>query len=246
MSACSAAVRRGLDPEPGVVLDLLPTLARRAAADLEHAPAEDILGWAIDTFGDRFAVASSMAEAVLVDMVSRLHPGVPVLFLDTGYHFAETIGTRDTVAARYDVPLLTITPRQSVAEQEQSYGPRLYERDPDRCCALRKVEPLERALSPYLSWATGIRRDETDDRREVPVVSWDPDRGKVKVHPLATWTQSQVDDYVREHDVVVNPLLADGYPSIGCAPCTRRVAGGADPRSGRWAGLAKSECGLHR
>jgi len=223
----------------------LAALAADAAARLEGAHPLDVLRWADAEFGDRLCVASSMGDAVLPHLASRVRPGIPVVFLDTGYHFAETIGTRDAVAATLPVTVLTITPRQTVAEQDAEYGPRLHDRDPDRCCALRKVEPLRRALAPYTAWAAGLRRDESDTRRDTPVVEWDARRGMVKVHPLACWTQDDVDAYVAEHGVLVNPLRWDGYPSIGCAPCTRRVAEGEDARAGRWAGTAKTECGLH-
>jgi phosphoadenosine phosphosulfate reductase len=168
-----------------------------------------------------------------------------VVFLDTGYHFAETIGTRDAVAATLPVNVVTLTPRQSVAEQDASYGKDLFARDPDLCCALRKVEPLRRGLESYDAWATGLRRAETHDRVIAPVVGWDEGKQKVKVSPLARWSDEDVERYVTEHDVLLNPLQFDGYPSIGCWPCTRRVAPGEDPRSGRWAGTAKTECGIH-
>jgi phosphoadenosine phosphosulfate reductase len=223
----------------------LAATAATAGAELEGARAEDILAWALDQWHPRLAIASSMADAVLIDMASRIRSGVPVLFLDTGYHFAETIGTRDAVAATYDVTLLTILPTRTVAEQDAEFGPELWQRAPDRCCAMRKVEPLARALEPYVAWASGIRRDETPDRADMRVVEWDERRGMVKVNPLAAWTDDDVTAYVAEHNVLVNPLTYDGYPSIGCAPCTRRVAPGNDPRSGRWAGTGKTECGLH-
>jgi phosphoadenosine phosphosulfate reductase len=168
-----------------------------------------------------------------------------VVFLDTGYHFAETIGMRDAVAATLPVTVLSIQPRRTVAEQDADLGPRLFERDPDRCCALRKVEPLARALARYTAWAAGIRRDESSSRQDIRVVEWDARRGMVKVNPLAHWTEDDVDAYAAEHGVLVSPLRYDGYQSIGCAPCTRRVAAGDDPRGGRWAGTAKTECGLH-
>lgn len=231
-------------PTPTDLHDLA-ALATGAGEAFEGAPAQDILSWALDRFHPRLAIASAMADAVLVDMASRLRPGVPVLFLETGYHFAETIGTRDAIASSYDVELQTIAPRQSVAEQDARYGARLHERDPGLCCALRKTEPLARALKPYVAWASGIRREEAPTRADTRVVEWDARRGKVKLNPLAAWTIEDVDRYVADHDVVVNPLRYDGFPSIGCAPCTRRVESGADPRSGRWAGTAKVECGLH-
>ena len=187
-----------------------------------------------------------MADAVLAHLASRAAPGVDVVFLDTGYHFAETIGTRDAVAATLPVNLITITPVQTVAEQDATYGKDLFARDPDLCCALRKVEPLEDALPAYDAWATGLRRDETPNRVNTPVVGWDEKKRKVKVSPIARWTRDDVDRYIAENGVLVNPLQYDGYPSIGCWPCTRRVAPGEDPRSGRWAGPGKTECGIHQ
>lgn len=220
-------------------------LATQAGRELEDASAPEILSWAADTFGERFCVTSSMEDAVVAHLASRARPGVDVVFLDTGYHFPETIGTRDAVAAVMDVRLITLTPRRSVAEQDAVHGPRLHDRDPDLCCALRKVKPLEEGLRAYDAWATGLRRDESPARAHTPVVGWDARRGKVKVSPIARWTQDDVDAYVAEHGVLTNPLLQDGYASVGCAPCTRRVREGEDARAGRWAGRAKTECGLH-
>ncbi|MGB6224571.1 MAG: phosphoadenylyl-sulfate reductase [Pseudonocardiaceae bacterium] len=224
----------------------LEQLARRAGRELQSAPAQEVLRWAVQTFGARFAVASSMQDAVLVHLVSQVAPGVDVLFVDTGYHFAETLGTRDVVAATYHVNLITLRPRQTVAEQDSSHGPKLHDRDPDRCCAVRKVAPLDRALARYDAWATGLRRDEAPTRAATPVVSYDANRGKVKIAPLAAWSDADVADYIAEHHILINPLLTAGYPSIGCAPCTRAVTAGQDPRSGRWAGSTKTECGIHR
>ena len=223
----------------------LREIVSHVGAELELAPAEDIIEWAVATFGDRFCITSSMADAVLSHLASKVAPGIDVVFLDTGYHFAETIGTRDAVEAVMDVNVITLTPRQTVAEQDAEYGPKLHDRDPDLCCALRKVRPLEEGLRDYLSWATGLRRDESPTRANTPVVGWDEKRQKVKISPIARWTQDDVDAYVAEHGVLTNPLLTDGYPSIGCAPCTRRVLEGEDARAGRWAGRAKTECGLH-
>jgi len=191
-------------------------------------------------------VASSMQDAVLVHLVSQVAPGVDVIFLDTGYHFAETLGTRDAVAATYQVDLITVVPRQTVAEQDASYGPGLHARDPDLCCGLRKVAPLDRALRRYDAWATGVRRVEAPTRAGTPVVSYDARRRKVKIAPLASWSDADVEDYVAEHGILINPLRSAGYPSIGCAPCTRAVAISDDSRAGRWAGSPKIECGLHR
>jgi phosphoadenosine phosphosulfate reductase len=224
----------------------LKELVRHAGAELELAPAEVILEWAVATFGARFCVTSSMGDAVLAHLASQVAPGIDVVFLDTGYHFAETIGTRDAVEATLPVNLISITPAQSVAEQDAMHGKDLFARDPDLCCALRKVKPLEDALAGYDAWATGLRRAETRNRVIAPVIGWDEKKRKVKVSPLARWSDEQVERYVAENGVLVNPLAYDGYPSIGCWPCTRRVAPGEDPRSGRWAGTGKTECGIHQ
>jgi phosphoadenosine phosphosulfate reductase len=220
-------------------------LAEQAAQSLAGAPAQDVIGWAAQTFGSRLCITSSMTDAVIIHLTSRQVPGIDVLFLDTGYHFPETIGTRDAVSAVYPVNVVNVTPPTTVAEQDAGLGPRLYSRNPDLCCYLRKVVPLEQSLAPYDAWITGVRRDETDARSDTSVVSWDPQREMVKVNPIVDWSQQEVDDYIAENGVLVNPLVYDGYPSIGCRTCTVKVADGADPRSGRWAGTAKTECGIH-
>ena len=220
-------------------------LARAAARQLEGAPAADVVAWAFEQFDDEVCVASSMQDAVLVHLAATVRPGVPVVFLDTGYHFAETIGTRDAAAAAYPVQLVNVTPARTVAQQDAEHGPALHDRDPDLCCALRKVEPLERGLAPYAAWVTGLRRVDAATRAALPVVQWDARRGMVKVNPLAAWDDDDVAGYVERHGVLVNPLLQLGYASIGCAPCTRPVAPGEDARAGRWAGSGKTECGLH-
>jgi phosphoadenosine phosphosulfate reductase len=225
--------------------DELRRIAERAAAELADATAERALRWVAQTFGDRWCVASNMQDAVLVHLASSIKPGVEVLFLETGYHFAETIGTRDAVSLVYPVKVIDVRPRQTVAEQDASEGPRLYERDPGRCCALRKVIPLAERLRGYDAWVTGVRRVEAPTRANTPIVTFDEKFDLVKVNPLATWTDEDTADYISRHGVLVNPLVAAGYPSIGCAPCTAKPLPGADPRSGRWAGLAKTECGLH-
>jgi phosphoadenosine phosphosulfate reductase len=226
-------------------VDELRRLAERAGRELEDASALEIMRWAAETFGPRLCVTSSMEDAVVIHLASRALPGVDVLFIDTGYHFPETIGTRDAVEAVMDVNVITLSPRLTVTEQDARYGPRLHERNPDLCCAMRKVQVLEEGLREYDAWATGLRRDESLTRTKTPVVGWDARRGKVKVSPIARWTQADVDSYIAKHGILTNPLLQDGYTSIGCAPCTRRIVEGEDPRAGRWAGLAKTECGLH-
>lgn len=225
--------------------DLLD-LANRAGAELEGAPAEEIVKWAVDTFGERFCVTTSFADAVLVHLVSRVAPGAEVVFLDTGLHFPETLRVREQVRRTLPVTVRSIRPRLTMAEQDQAYGPRLYSRDPDECCALRKVEPLDRALERYDAWAAGLRRDESPTRANTPVVAFEPSRGKVKVAPLAAWTQADVDAYIARYDVPVNSLLRHGYGSVGCWPCTRRTKPGEDARAGRWPLFDKTECGIHR
>ncbi len=220
-------------------------IVARAAVDLADAAPAEILRWAVGMFGERVCVTSSMTDAVIVHMASAVRPGIEVIFLDTGYHFAETIGTRDAVAAVYPVRLIDVTPSRTVAEQDAELGPRLHGRNPDLCCYLRKVEPLERALGRYDAWITGVRRDETVERCGARPVEWDGRREMVKVNPIVSWRQKQVDDYIAENGILVNPLVYDGYPSIGCRPCTRRPADGEHARAGRWSGHAKTECGLH-
>jgi phosphoadenosine phosphosulfate reductase len=220
-------------------------LAAEAAETLKGASAEDVVKWASRTFGNRLCITSSMTDAVIIDIASRHAPGIDVIFLDTGYHFAETIGTRDAVSVVYPVNVINVTPPTTVEEQDGELGPKLYARNPDLCCYLRKVVPLEQSLQPYEAWITGVRREETDARSDTKVVQWDPRRQMVKVNPIVDWTQQDVDDYIRQHGVLVNPLVYDGYPSIGCQTCTARVEPGSDPRSGRWAGTAKTECGIH-
>ncbi|GLZ04653.1 phosphoadenosine phosphosulfate reductase [Actinomadura sp. NBRC 104412] len=223
----------------------LEDIVESASAALEGASPLEIVRWAAATFGDRICLTSSMSDAALIHLVSKVKPGIDVLFVDTGYHFAETIGTRDAVESVYPVNVINVTPSRTVEEQDEALGPRLYGRNPDLCCHLRKVEPLGRALEGYMAWFSGIRRDETASRRDRKVVEWDRKRSMVKVNPILDWSQEDMDNYIADNGVIVNPLHYDGYPSIGCKPCTRPVAPGEDPRSGRWAGMGKTECGIH-
>lgn len=225
--------------------DELRALAEQAGSELEGAHPREIIAWAARTFGPDLVLASSMGDEVLVHLAAATAPGIEVIFLDTGYHFAETIGTRDYYADFTAIHLTTILPLRTVAEQDAEHGPRLHDRDPNLCCALRKVEPLERGLAPYRAWITGMRREDAPTRTDIAVVGWDTRRNKVKLNPLAAWSQADVDAYVEAEGVVLNPLRQSGYASIGCAPCTRAVAPGEDPRAGRWSGTSKTECGLH-
>ena len=223
----------------------LQSMAEAAGRDLEEASATEILQWAKAQFGTEWCVASSMADAVLPHLAATVMPGVDVVFLDTGYHFAETIGMRDAVAAVLPVTVKSILPRQTVAEQDAEFGAKLHDRNSDLCCAMRKVEPLERALSSYRAWASGLRRADSPARAGTKVVEWDAKRQLVKLNPIATWSDEQVEAYIAENSILVNPLLSDGYGSVGCAPCTRRLLEGEDVRAGRWAGTNKTECGIH-
>jgi phosphoadenosine phosphosulfate reductase len=223
----------------------LRELAARGAAELVGATATEILAWTDAHFRNRYVVASNMADAVLIDMAAKIRPGVDVLFLDTGYHFAETIGTRDAVESVYGVNIINVTPEHTVAEQDRMLGVDLFARDPGQCCGLRKVIPLGSALRNYSAWVTGIRRVESVTRADSPLITFDEAFKLVKVNPLATWTDEDMQSYIEANGVLVNPLVEEGYPSIGCAPCTAKPVDGSDPRSGRWQGLSKTECGLH-
>ena len=223
----------------------LQELAEQGAKELDGADARELLRWTDEHFGDRYVVASNMQDAVLIDMAATLRPGVDVLFLDTGYHFVETIGTRDAVSQVYDINVLNVTPEQSVEQQDALLGKDLFSRDPNECCRLRKVVPLGKTLRGYSAWVTGIRRVEAPTRANAPLISWDKAFGLVKINPLAPWTDQDMQDYIDANGVLVNPLVYEGYPSIGCAPCTAKPIDGEDPRSGRWQGKGKIECGLH-
>lgn len=214
-------------------------------ARLESASAAHIADWAAATFGTRLAVAASMQDTILPHLFGTRIPGVDVLFLETGYHFPETLATRDAAATAFDITVVNVEPEQTVAEQDAAYGKDLFATNPTLCCQLRKVDPLRKALAGYDAWVTGARRVDAVTRSELPVVSWDAKHGLVKINPLSLWDDAAVEAYQVAHDLPRNPLVAQGYPSIGCLPCTQKVAPGADPRSGRWAGQDKTECGIH-
>ncbi|WP_026545739.1 phosphoadenylyl-sulfate reductase [Arthrobacter sp. 35/47] len=228
--------------------DELKALAARGAEELGwDSPAGQVIAWVARNFDlSQTAVACSMADAVLPHLVSQQFPGVDVLFLETGYHFTETHITRNEVADQLDITIVDVMPELTVAEQDAQYGKNLFSRDPAQCCAIRKMDPLKKALAGYEVWFTGVRRDEAPTRTNTPLVTWDRVHNLVKINPLAAWSFDELLDYAGEHQVPVNMLLSNGYPSIGCKPCTRPVAPGEDPRAGRWAGLAKTECGIHQ
>ncbi len=235
-----------MTPRPGDRASLI-ALAVSGGAELGwDAPAEDVIAWAARNFTVRdVAVACSMADAVLPALVAGQLPGVDVLFLDTGYHFNETYAMRNEVADALRVKVVDVLPEHSVAGQDSLLGKDLFRSDPGRCCALRKVAPLRRSLTGYQLWFTGVRRDEAPTRTNTALIAWDEPNGLIKVNPLAGWTFEDLVQYSGDNLLPVNPLLSQGYPSIGCLPCTRKVAAGEDPRAGRWAGTSKTECGLH-
>ncbi|MFF2087035.1 phosphoadenylyl-sulfate reductase [Nocardia sp. NPDC058176] len=227
--------------------DELRALAEQGAADLgPDASAAELIAWTDQHFGGNYIVASNMQDGVLVHLAAQTRPGVDVLFLDTGYHFAETMGTRDAVEAVYGVNVVNVRPEHSVAEQDDLLGKDLFARDAAECCRLRKVVPLKTSLSGYNAWITGIRRVEAPTRANAPLISFDEAFGLVKINPIAPWSDDEMAAYIAANGILVNPLVEEGYPSIGCAPCTRKPEPGSDPRSGRWAGQAKTECGLHQ
>jgi len=225
------------DADFGIVGDIdtddLAELSRR----LERLPASVAVQIAVDRFGDRLTLAASFQDCVLIDIATRVAPGIEVVFLDTQRHFPETYAYVETVRSTYDLNLRVITPLVGVDE--------MWREDPNECCVLRKVEPLARALKGRDAWMTGLRRVEAATRSDAPIIGVDRGRGIVKVNPLATWSDADIDTYVSDHGLPEHPLRSSGYLSIGCAPCTEPVAPGAGPRSGRWAGQGKSECGLH-
>jgi phosphoadenosine phosphosulfate reductase len=202
----------------------------------ESAPASDIIRWAVDTFHPHLALTASMTDAVLIDLAVKVEPSIEVVFIDTGYHFPETLDTVEVVRRKYGLNLRMMT----VPHHDEE----LWKVDPENCCSAIKVGQLDRALMGKEAWMSGLRRAESATRAESPILSLDL-RGLVKINPIATWTDFDVQGYIADHDVPVNPLVHQGYPSIGCQPCTHPVEPGADPRSGRWAGKDKTECGLH-
>jgi phosphoadenosine phosphosulfate reductase len=217
-----------------------PEFSPAELADLnrgfEKAPAQAVIEWAVEQFHPFMCLSASMTDAVLIDLAVRVEPSIEVVFIDTRYHFPETLSTVEQVRRHYGLNLRVLTvPPQPVE---------LWQADPANCCSTAKIEQLDRALVGKLAWMSGLRRAEAPSRAQAPIVARDL-RGLVKVNPIATWSDQDVAGYVADHDVPVNPLLAQGYPSIGCRPCTQPVEPGADPRSGRWAGSDKTECGLH-
>jgi phosphoadenosine phosphosulfate reductase len=208
---------------------------------------ERVLEWAFDTFGDAVAISSAFGVEgmVLIDIASRVRQRFRLFTLDTEFLFPETYNLMDQMEQRYGITIERVYPLNSPEEQERVHGPALWQRNPDQCCNLRKVEPLQRKLGELRAWITSIRRDQTAARAGAGKIEWDKKFGLVKINPVADWSSTQVWQYIREHDVPYNALHERNYPSIGCTHCTRAVRPGEDPRAGRWAGSSKTECGLH-
>src|SRR5579863_5601263 len=208
---------------------------------------ERVLEWAFESFGKSVAISSAFgAEGmVLIDIASRVRSDFRLFTLDTEFLFAETYNLMDQVEQRYGITIERVYPLTSPEEQERLHGPALWQRNPDQCCNMRKVEPLRRKLGELQAWITSIRRDQTAARASAGKIEWDEKFGLVKINPIADWTSEQVWQYIREHDTLYNALHDRSYPSIGCTHCTRAVGPEEDPRAGRWSGSSKTECGLH-
>jgi phosphoadenosine phosphosulfate reductase len=222
-------------------------LISQKAAEFEDASPETVITWAVQTFPNiTFACSFGAEDVVLVDMLQKISPSSDIFYLDTDFHFKETYETRDRMVEKYGLTFVRVQPKITPEEQASLHGEALWKSDPNACCAIRKVEPLTRILSQYDAWITGIRRDQAPTRANAKKVEYDAKFGLVKFNPLASWTSEDVWNYIRENDVIYNPLHDQNFPSIGCEYCTKAVMPGEDPRAGRWAGNDKTECGLHK
>ncbi len=224
---------------------------QRLNDSFETKQPQDVLAYAIERYKPKIVLACSFGaeDVVLVDMIQRINPGVPLFYLDTEFLFAETYEVRDRIVEKYSLrpeQVLRITSHLTPAEQAAQYGDALWARQPDRCCELRKVEPLTRVLKGFDAWITGIRRDQAPTRANAGLIEWDRKFQLVKINPLAKWTAEDVWAYIKLYEVPYNRLHDQNYPSIGCTHCTAPVQPGEDPRAGRWRNFAKTECGLHK
>lgn len=213
---------------------------------LEPLSTEEILEWAWETFAPHVAASSSFQtqSVPLLHIVSRVCPAMPVLFIDTGFHFLETLAFRDELQARYGLNIVVVHPAIEKSQLLERYGEGLYRHDPDLCCHIHKVEPMQRALSGLRVWISGVRRDQTAHRKSLKVLETQP-TGSLKIHPMLKWTKNDLWEYINQYRLPSHPLFSADYLSVGCAPCTRPVSPGEDERAGRWAGTEKTECGLH-
>ncbi|MNO36869.1 Phosphoadenosine phosphosulfate reductase [compost metagenome] len=217
------------------------------ADEFESSTPQEIIAWAVETFPNiTFACSFGAEDVVLVDMLQQISPSTDIFYLDTDFHFKETYETRDAIAAKYGLEFVRVSPKLTPEEQAVQYGEELWKSDPNACCNVRKVEPLTRVLGRYEAWITGIRRDQAPTRANAKKIEYDAKFGLVKFNPIAHWTSDDVWNYIREHELIYNPLHDRNYPSIGCEYCTRQVMPGEDPRAGRWSGTEKTECGLHK
>lgn len=225
----------------------IPTLLGQVSRSFEIADPAAILGWAADTFGEGITIGTAFGASgmVLIDLVQEVCPGTEIFYIDTGLFFPETYELIERAQARYAVEFRRLTPEMTVGQQARAFGERLWEQEPDKCCAMRKVMPLSSALAGKSAWVTALRRDQSLTRRNTPIVQWDEKRGLVKVAPLANWTEKDIWQAIHDRDIPYNPLHNRGFPSIGCKTCTRAVQAGEDMRAGRWSGRDKTECGLH-
>jgi phosphoadenosine phosphosulfate reductase len=214
---------------------------------LEGKPPGEILEWAVANAGPRIAFATGFGAegCVLIDLIGRAKLPIEIFTLDTGLLFAETYALWAALEHKYGISIRAVKPRNTVDEQAAIDGPKLWARDPDRCCDQRKVKPLREALAGFSAWVTAIRRDQTPERANAAIVEDDPKFGLKKINPLVAWTHDDVWGHLYAHDVPFNPLHEQGYPSIGCKPCTSQIIPGEDLRAGRWRGAGKRECGLH-
>ena len=219
----------------------------RASASLESASPEEIITWAVENHFPKLTMATAFGPegCVILSMLAKIEPRVYVFNLDTGYQFQETHDLRDQIAEKYGIEVAYARPELTVEQYEAEHGGPLYEREPDRCCFDRKIKILREHVVGFTGWMSGIRRDQSAHRAKAPIVGWDKKFGLVKISPLANWTKKEVWKRITEEDVPYNPLHDQGYPSVGCWPCTRAVLFGEDERAGRWSGTAKTECGLH-
>ncbi|MCZ8523739.1 MULTISPECIES: phosphoadenylyl-sulfate reductase [Paenibacillus] len=222
-------------------------LINQAAQEFEDQTPEALLAWAVERFPNITLACSFGAEdVVLVDMLQKVSPKTDIFYLDTNVHFKETYETRDRLQQHYGMQFVQVLPKLTLEEQALKHGEELWKTSPTDCCNIRKVDPLTDILKNYDAWFTGIRRDQAPTRANAKKVEYDVKFGLVKFNPLASWTSEDVWDYIRNNNIIYNPLHDMNYPSIGCEHCTRQVAVGEDPRAGRWAGFEKTECGLHK
>ncbi|CAN5801386.1 phosphoadenylyl-sulfate reductase [soil metagenome] len=208
---------------------------------------KEVLEWAVETFGTGLSIGTSFGASgiVMMDMAFNLNPEIDIFYIDTGFFFPETHALIERLQQHYQRGFRSVTTNISIAQQEKRYGPKLYENDPNLCCHIRKVEPLRTALADSTAWATALRHDQSSTRTQAAMVTWNTRYNVVKLAPLVRWTETDIWQYIHEHDLPYNELHDQNYPSIGCWPCTRAVKPGEDLRSGRWQGTDKKECGIH-